>query len=142
MRLLNALPLVALSTLLLLVIAGCEKNNTFISNSKLEQKLEGTWHMVPLYLDDPSTIDWVFESGGNLTILNSADTNFLEHGSWTPSAHLVGSKLVINSLSDTMYNGKWLIVNLKNDRLQLNINYKGCPEGQTHCGTLQREFYR
>lgn len=142
MRLLKALPLLTFFTILILAIAGCEKNNTFISNAKLEQKLEGTWHMVPLYIDDPSTIDWVFESGGNLTILNSADTNFLEHGSWTPSAHLVGSKVVINSLKDTMYNGKWLIVNLKNDRLQLNIKYKGCPEGQTHCGTLQREFYR
>jgi hypothetical protein len=142
MRLCNSFLVVACFTIFLLAFAGCEKNNSFISNTKLEQKLEGTWHMVPLYLNDPSTIDWVFEAGGNLTILNSADTNYLEHGSWTPSAHLIGSKLVINSIKDTTYNGKWHIVNLKNDRMQLNINYKGCPEGQTHCGTLQREFYR
>jgi hypothetical protein len=142
MRFFKFIPHLAFFSLLILAIVGCEKNNTFISNTKLEKKLEGTWHMVPLFVTDPSTVDWVFEPGGNITILNSADTNLLEHGSWMASAHLIGSKVVISSLADSTYNGKWLIVNLKNDRLQINIGYKNCPNGQSHCGTLQREFYR
>lgn len=122
-----------------LVFSTCNKNNSFVSKKAMEKRLLGKWNLQPLLPGEGKEI-WNFKSNGAV-VRTDPNGEIIDQGAFEVHARPVNSKITITEMEYPRYNGKWFVVNLRKNILQLNNN-EPCPEGIKHCGTFEREFYR
>lgn len=117
---------------------SCNKNNTYISKKKLKAKVMGTWYLQPTFNFDNDEV-WVFDAD-KVTRLDPAG-NEIDHGFYEVVPRINSSKINITGMINETYNGKWYIVIITGNTLQMTVDYK-CEGGEKHCGIFQRDLYR
>ena len=131
--LLNLRKLQLLLAVIVLTIAGCQKEEFLMSESKIESQLQNTWQRVDM-TQTSSGVQWKFNEGKLYLIKNGSA---LAEGDYSVDASVTKVKIDISGFPDPGYeymNGNWQVIQLDEDVLVVAQKYHG--------GTFQQEFTR
>src|ERR1051325_1137043 len=123
--------------LLCSIFAGCESNNSFMTKSGIESKLQGRWDMVRIPHKQLGAI-WEFDNGTlNIYSLDSANAIAAKDvGSYEVVAKIATPYIVIKQSPGLYAGGRWVIINIDDKYLTINRQDDGT------FGTIQREFVK
>lgn len=125
---------------LILFFLGCESNNAFRSEKRLNKLIQATWSVVPMSHEQPKE-DWVFNNGFIYRVFyDSTNTQYnVDTGAYVVDAKLTNAFVMVTEFNLPFYeplNGKWTIVELDKKIMVISANYADKR------GVISREFVK